>query len=99
MSYPLVICPATAHIERLEVDDHPLGAIVIRCSGFRPACAVTCGAPCGALIDGRFGAASAVDVEASPTCIDACGPIAYWHDDHVAVDDEVVFARDDDTKR
>ncbi len=97
MSYPLVICPATAHIERLEVEDHPLGAIVIRCSCFRPACAVTCGAPCGALLDGRFGAASAVDVETSPTCLDACGPLAYGHDEHIGVDDDV--ARDEDTKR
>ena len=76
MSYPLVLCPMTRHIERLEVDDHPLGAIVTGCTQFRPACSVMCGASCAAVLDGRAAAACMVELDDTPTTVDVCGPIA-----------------------
>jgi hypothetical protein len=48
-----VTCPESAHLEEIEYEDHPLGLLISSCSGFSPACAVTCQRTCAARLDRR----------------------------------------------
>jgi hypothetical protein len=47
----LVTCPESAHLEEIEYEDHPLGLLIVACSRFTPACAVTCERLCAARLD------------------------------------------------
>jgi hypothetical protein len=53
MAYKLVTCPETAHIELIDLDEHPLGILVKGCSRFRPACQLACTRACSANLDRR----------------------------------------------
>lgn len=46
-----VTCPETAHLERIEYDEHPYGLLVYACSRFHPACAVDCPRTCASRLD------------------------------------------------
>lgn len=47
----LVTCPETAHLERIEYEDHPLGMLILACSRFEPGCAMRCQRTCAARLD------------------------------------------------
>lgn len=49
----LVTCPETAHLERIEIDLHPLGILIRDCSAFGPTCA-ECPRTCAARLDRRL---------------------------------------------
>lgn len=51
--YRLLTCPETAHLEMIEYDETPFGMVVVACSRFRPACAITCPRTCAARLDRR----------------------------------------------
>ncbi len=51
MTYRLITCPETAHLELVDYVDDPLGMLVTACSQFRPACAVDCPRTCAARLD------------------------------------------------
>jgi hypothetical protein len=51
--YRLITCPETAHLEMIEVEDTPVGCVIVACSRFRPACAVGCPRTCAARMDRR----------------------------------------------
>lgn len=53
MESKLVTCPESAHLERIEYENHPLGLLIAACSRFQPACAVTCQRTCAAMLDRR----------------------------------------------
>jgi hypothetical protein len=53
MSYRLITCPETAHLEMIEDEPHPLGLLILACSRFRPSCAVACPRTCAARLDRR----------------------------------------------
>ncbi|HWO20978.1 MAG TPA: hypothetical protein VNO30_19560 [Kofleriaceae bacterium] len=53
MPFKRVTCPETAHLEVLELDYHPLGILVTRCSRFLPGCELACTRRCAALLDRR----------------------------------------------
>jgi hypothetical protein len=53
MESKLVTCPESAHLERIEYENHPLGLLIAACSRFQPACAVTCQRMCAAMLDRR----------------------------------------------
>lgn len=53
MPFKRVTCPETAHLEVLELDYHPLGILVARCSRFLPGCELACTRRCAALLDRR----------------------------------------------
>lgn len=47
----LVTCPETAHLERIEYEDHPLGMLIVACSRFEPGCPLHCQRTCAARLD------------------------------------------------
>lgn len=49
----LLTCPESAHLEKIDYDEHPLGMLVRGCSRFSPPCAVDCPRTCAARIDQR----------------------------------------------
>jgi hypothetical protein len=51
MSYRLLTCPETAHLEMIEQEIHPLGLLVVACSRFRPSCVVDCARTCARRLD------------------------------------------------
>jgi hypothetical protein len=53
MPYKRVTCPETAHLEVLELELHPLGTLIARCSRFLPSCELACTRRCAALLDRR----------------------------------------------
>jgi hypothetical protein len=68
MSYRLLTCPETAHLELIEHLDDALGTLVVACSRFRPPCELQCPRTCAARLD--RGARDSLDsieiVDASP---------------------------------
>jgi hypothetical protein len=46
-----VTCPETAHHETIELEPHPLGALIAGCSRFSPWCELACTRRCAAMID------------------------------------------------
>ena len=48
-----VTCPETAHLETVELEDHPLGILVAGCSRFTPESEPTCSRRCAGLLDRR----------------------------------------------
>ena len=54
MPFKRVTCPETAHLEVLELDYHPLGILISRCSRFLPGCELACTRRCAALLDRRL---------------------------------------------
>ncbi len=51
MTYRLLTCPETAHLELVEYFDDPLGTLIAGCSRFRPPCALACPRTCAARLD------------------------------------------------
>jgi hypothetical protein len=51
MTYRLLTCPETAHLELIEHIDCPLGTLILSCSRFRPPCELRCPRTCAARID------------------------------------------------
>jgi hypothetical protein len=51
MTYRLLTCPETAHLELIEHLDDPLGTIITGCSRFRPPCELACPRTCAAQLD------------------------------------------------
>ncbi len=51
MSYRLLTCPETAHLELIEHLDDPLGTLIVACTRFRPPCDVNCPRTCAARLD------------------------------------------------
>jgi hypothetical protein len=49
----LVTCPETAHLERIDLDVHPLGILIRACSALGPECA-DCPRTCAARLDRRL---------------------------------------------
>jgi hypothetical protein len=49
----LVTCPESAHLEEIEVEDHPEGMEIIACTRFSPRTAVTCERLCAARLERR----------------------------------------------
>ena len=47
----LVTCPESAHLEEIRYEDHPLGMLIVSCTRFSPACALTCERACAARLD------------------------------------------------
>lgn len=52
----LVTCPETAHLERIDLDVHPLGILILDCSAFGSSCPDCPGCPrtCAARLDRRL---------------------------------------------
>jgi hypothetical protein len=48
-----VTCPETAHLETIELEDHPLGVLIAGCSRFQPESEPTCSRRCAELLDRR----------------------------------------------
>jgi hypothetical protein len=53
MAIMLVTCPESAHLEEIDIEVDPLGALVTRCSAFSPCEAVDCARTCAARLDRR----------------------------------------------
>lgn len=53
MRWMLVTCPESAHLEEIEVEDHPEGMEIIACTRFSPRTAVTCERLCAARMERR----------------------------------------------
>ena len=51
MTYRLITCPESAHLEMVELVDDPLGLLVSGCSRFRPPSALACPRTCAARLD------------------------------------------------
>lgn len=51
MASKLITCPESAHLEKIEYEDHPLGMLIVACTRFKPDCAVTCARLCAARLD------------------------------------------------
>ena len=51
MTYRLLTCPETAHLELIEHVDCPLGTLILSCSRFRPPCELRCPRTCAARLD------------------------------------------------
>lgn len=51
MTYRLLTCPETAHLELIEHIEDPLGTLIVSCSCFRPPCVLGCPRTCAALLD------------------------------------------------
>jgi hypothetical protein len=54
MALKLITCPDTAHLEQIDYDDHPLGLLIVACTGLTP-----CERTCAARLDRRRRAALA----------------------------------------
>ena len=48
-----ITCPETAHLELIDYEPTPLGALIVGCSRFLPRCAVTCSRECAVRLDHR----------------------------------------------
>jgi hypothetical protein len=53
MESKLITCPESAHLERIDYEDHPLGLLIAGCSRFQPTCDVMCERTCAARLDRR----------------------------------------------
>lgn len=51
MTYRLLTCPETAHLELIDYVDDPLGMLVSACSRFWPPGAIECPRTCAARLD------------------------------------------------
>jgi hypothetical protein len=49
----LVTCPESAHLERIELEVHPLGILIKRCTAFEGRC-IDCPRTCAARLDRRL---------------------------------------------
>lgn len=47
----IVRCPETRQLQLVEYVDTPLGALIHRCTSFRPVCALKCTRGCASEID------------------------------------------------
>lgn len=54
----LVTCPETGHLERIELEAHPLGILIASCTRFCPAGRVGCSRTCARRMDERDRAAA-----------------------------------------
>jgi hypothetical protein len=48
-----ITCPETAHLELIDVEQTPLGALITGCSRFLPRCAIGCSRQCAVQLDHR----------------------------------------------
>lgn len=48
-----IMCPETAHLELVDCEPTPLGALITGCSRFLPRSAVECSGECAARMDHR----------------------------------------------
>jgi len=53
MESKLITCPESAHLAQIKYEDHPFGLLIVACSEFQPACAVTCPRTCAVRFDRR----------------------------------------------
>ena len=100
MPFTRVTCPETAHLEVLELDRHPLGILITRCSRFLPGCELACTRRCAALLDRRArsrgapGATPALRDEAnvsSVSLISSSGVLNVGDDTRLDLDLDAIF--------
>jgi hypothetical protein len=48
-----ITCPETTHLELIDIDRTPFGALIAGCSRFLPRCAMGCSRECAVHLDHR----------------------------------------------
>jgi hypothetical protein len=51
MASILLTCPESAHLEKIEYVDHPLGMLIVRCSAYPGDCPPACPRTCAKRLD------------------------------------------------
>ena len=72
MGSKLVTCPETAHVERIEYEEHGLGLLITGCTGLA-SCAVECQRTCAVMLDRKRAVVGGVDVDEEVTEVAAVG--------------------------
>ena len=76
MSYQLVTCPESAHLELIEYADTPCGLLILECSRFEVSGDVDCPRTCAARFDRRQRTLERILAVGDVTSFDVLGRLA-----------------------